>query len=413
MSNRVSESFESLMSQMEEPPTWSEVSAQQLTAARPVSLTGPWVALVAGLATVLVVGAVAFLFPGADPIGGGSIPYVRLAWTNEVEMRCVDMEIVDNGGFDSAVVEIWGPSQEEMYRIDVTAPDGTVERRVVDTSEYPETREWSNPARQDFGSGFRSTECLVSAGNSISVSQPPVRQSLFPAEFTGLFAVWYGEDELSELEMQLDGLYDRIRDDRWSGSPVVVYSRTNTWTDEYGSGENIEEIWVDVVEGRMERLVTQFDMELVAQGAHTIEVVERADVRADSVSFSTEGLFPSPFNDIPDTGDESNDITTTSISPTAHPIMADAVPVGAEDIPTEALVEVSDPGAADSFFTIPVSEFQLLVRLRPGAPAHLYATSCDVLIQVELPDGWEGTCLERTVNGELELGVFPYGVVSD
>jgi hypothetical protein len=45
--------------------------------------------------------------------------------------------------------------------------------------------------------------------------------------------------------------------------------------------------------------------------------------------------------------------------------------------------------------------------------AHLYATSCDVLIQVELPDGWEGTCLERMVNGELELGVFPYSAVSD
>jgi hypothetical protein len=93
--------------------------------------------------------------------------------------------------------------------------------------------------------------------------------------------------------------------------------------------------------------------------------------------------------------------------------MADAVPVGVENIPTEALLEAIDPGAADSFFAIPVSEFQLLVRLRPGVPAHLYATSCDVLIQVELPDGWEGTCLERMVNGELEVGVFPYSAVSD
>lgn len=236
---------------------------------------------------------------------------------------------------------------------------------------------------------------------------------MFPAEFTGLFAVWYGEDELSELEMQLDGLYDRIRDDTWGSSPVVVYSRTNTWTDEFGSGEIVEEIWVDVVEGRMERLITQFDMELVAQGAYTIEVVERAEVAADSVSFSIEGLLPSPWNDIPSTSGESNSVTTTSISPTAHPIMANAVEIGVEDIFTEALEEVIDPGAADSFFAIPVSEFQLLVRLRPGVPAHLYATSCDVLIRVELPDGWLGTCLERIVNGELELGVFPYGAVSD
>jgi hypothetical protein len=412
MSDRVSEAFESLMSQLEEPPTWSEVSAQQLTAARPVSLTGPWVALVAGLATVLVVGAVAFLFPGADPIGGGSIPYVRVAWTNDVEMRCIDMEIVDNGGFDSAVIEIWGPNQDELYRIDVTAPDGTVERQVVDTSEYPDTRMWSDPGQRDFGSGFRSTECLVSAGNSVSVSQPPVFVGLFPAEFTELFSASYGAD-VSEIETRLNDFYDRIRDDTWRGSTVVVYSRTNTWTDEFGPGETIEEIWVDIVNGRVERSVTQFDLELIAQGIITIEVVERAEIAPDSVSFSTEGLIPSPFNDIPPTDGESNGVTTTSIGPTAHPILADAVPVGVEEIPTEALLEVIDPGAADSFFAIPVSEFQLLVRLRPGVPAHLYATSCDVLIQVELPDGWEGTCLERMVNGELELGVFPYSAVSD
>jgi hypothetical protein len=399
---------------MEEPPTWSEVSAQHLTAARPVSLTGPWVALVAGLATVLVVGAVAFLFPGADPIGGGSIPYVRLAWTNEVEMRCVDMEIVDNGGFDSAVIEIWGPNQDELYRIDVTAPDGTVERQVVDTSEYPDIRRWSDPGQQDFGNGFRTTECLITTGNhssSYSVSQSPVFVGLYPEEFTGLFAEWYGSEQ-GEMEARLNEIYDRVRDDMWRGVPVVVYSRTNTGTDEFGFLETSEEIWVDLDDARAERLIRKFDAELVAQNATTLEVVERSDVAADSVSFSTEGLIPSPFNDIPPTDGESNEVTTTSISPTAHPIMADAVPVGAEDIPTEALVEVIDPGAADSFFTIQVSEFQVLVRLRPGVPAHLYATSCDVLIQVELPDGWEGTCLERVVNGELELGVFPYSAVS-
>jgi hypothetical protein len=397
---------------MEEPPTWNEVSAQQLTAARPVSLTGPWVALLAGLATVLVVGAVAFLFPSADPIGGGSIPYVRLAWSQEVEMRCIGMETIDDGGFDSAVIEIWGPNEEAFYRVDVTAPDGTVERQIVDTSEYPDTRMWSDPGVRDFGSGFRSTECLVSAGSSYSFFQPPISHSLFPVEFTGLFAASYGE-EASEIEVRLSAFYDRIRDDTWIGSPVVVYSRTNTWTDEFGSGETIEEIWVDVVNGRVERMATEFDLELMAQGAFGMEVVERSEVAANSVSFSTEGLIPSPFNDIPPTDGESNEVTTTSISPTAHPIMADAVPVGVEDIPTEALVEVIDPGAADSFFTIQVSEFQVLVRLRPGVPAHLYATSCDVLIQVELPDGWEGTCLEWVVNGELELGVFPYSAVSD
>jgi hypothetical protein len=416
MSNRVSESFESLMSQMQEPPTWNEVSAQQLTATRPVSLNGPWIALVAGLATVLVIGAVVFLFPGADPIGGGSIPYVRLAWSQEVDMRCIGMETIDDGGFDSAVIEIWGPNRQEFYRIDVTAPDGTVERLLVDATDFPEdSRWWSTPDHGAFGRSFRSSECSTSVGNqssSYSVSQPPVIHGLFPVEFTGLFAEWY-DAEQGEIEARLNDRFVRVRDDTWRGSPVVVYAESHTFTDEFGLTRSIEERWVDLAAERVERLVTEFDTELIARSAVNIEVVERAEVAADTVSFSTEGMFPGPGNDIPPPDGESNEATTTSITPTAHPIMANAVQIDAEDIFTEALVEVVEPGPADSFFAVPVSEFQLLVRLRPGVPAHLYATSCDVLIQVELPHGWEGTCLERTVNGERELGVFPYDTVSD
>jgi hypothetical protein len=416
MNDRVSESFESMMSQMEEPPTWDEVSAQTLRVTRSVLLTGPWIAVVAGLATVLVVGAVAFLLQGGDPIGSSSIPYVRLAWSQEVEMRCIGMDTVDNGGFDSAVIEIWGPNQEEFYRIDVTAPDGTVERLLVDATDFPEdSRWWSTPEHWDFGNGFRNSECSTSVGNqssSYSVSQPPVIHGLFPVEFTELFAEWY-DAEQGEIEARLNDRFDRIRDDTWRGSTVVVYAEPHTYTDEFGLTRSSEERWVDLAAERVERLVTEFDTELIARSAVTIEVVERAEVAADTVSFSTEGMFPGPGNDIPPTDDESDGVTTTSISPTAHPIMANAVELDVEDIPTEALVKVIDPGPADSFFAIPVSEFQLLVRLRPGVPAHLYATSCDVLIQVGLPEGWEGTCLERTVNGELKLGVFQYGAVSE
>lgn len=419
MSNRVSESFESMMSQMEEPPTWDEVSAQTLTVTRSVSLTGPWIAVVAGLATILVVGAVAFLFPGGDPIGSGSIPYVRLAWSQDVELRCVGMETIDSGGYDSAVIEIWGPNQEDLYRIDVTAPDGSVERVIVDWTDFPQGREsWSTQDESgSFGRRFRTTECSISEernSTSYSVSQTPVEETgfAFPLEFTELLAPAYAVNP-SEIESRLSEIFDRIREDKWNDTPVVVYAFTNTWTDELGSGRHTQELWVDLVEGRAERSVTDSDTELIGRVVVVIEVVERAEVAANSVSFSTEGLVPGPNFDIPSTEDESNAITTTSIGATAHPIMANAVELGVEDIPTEALVEVIDPGPADSFFAIPVSEFQVLVRLRPGTPAHLYATSCDVLIQVGLPEGWEGTCLERTVNGERVLGVFPYGTVSE
>lgn len=57
---------------------------------------------------------------------------------------------------------------------------------------------------------------------------------------------------------------------------------------------------------------------------------------------------------------------------------------------------------------IPSDGHQILVRLRPGSSPHLYATSCDVLTGVDLPRGWEGTCLERTLNQQRVIGLFEY-----
>lgn len=50
-----------------------------------------------------------------------------------MEMSCQGMDIEDNGGFDSATIEMWGPTSDNLYRLDATAPDGTVERQILET----------------------------------------------------------------------------------------------------------------------------------------------------------------------------------------------------------------------------------------------------------------------------------------
>ena len=106
-------------------------------------------------------------------------------------------------------------------------------------------------------------------------------------------------------------------------------------------------------------------------------------------------------------------VTTTSITPMGHPLMGNAVEIRSTDIPTSDLREAMSPEEGDQLFRVPVDDFEVLVRLRAGNRPHMYATSCDVLAEVDLPDGWEGTCLERTVNGERETGKFPYGTTSE
>lgn len=92
--------------------------------------------------------------------------------------------------------------------------------------------------------------------------------------------------------------------------------------------------------------------------------------------------------------------------------MSDAVEIGVDEIFTKELQEVMAIDDADKIYAVPIDGHHVLARIRPGSNPHLFATSCDVLTRVDLPDGWDGSCLERTVNRQRESGVFQYGDVS-
>lgn len=90
-----------------------------------------------------------------------------------------------------------------------------------------------------------------------------------------------------------------------------------------------------------------------------------------------------------------------------EPIMSDATPVEVEDV-ENSLPDgfVSHPD--DDWYSIPAGDFRAFVLIREGEPPHVYATSCDVLDAVELPDGWDASCKEMTVDGVRVRGVFGY-----
>lgn len=85
----------------------------------------------------------------------------------------------------------------------------------------------------------------------------------------------------------------------------------------------------------------------------------------------------------------------------------DGVEIRPEDIPTEDLRNLIDLRPTDRVFAVPNGEFQVYVVVSEVGRPHVYATSCDVLESAGML-GWSGACLERTVDGQREIGVFPY-----
>lgn len=90
-----------------------------------------------------------------------------------------------------------------------------------------------------------------------------------------------------------------------------------------------------------------------------------------------------------------------------HILAEGGVEIQPEDIPTEALRDVMNLDQGDSLFAVPTGEFQVYVVISEAGNAHVYATSCDVLESADLL-GSNGTCLERTVNGQRQTGVFEF-----
>lgn len=404
--SRFREGFERLLADMPEPPTLHALSIQPVEPRRSSRLNTGWVAFAMGAAVVLVAGAVLFAIRGGQPpVQARTVQYVKLEWSQHFELRCLGMDIVDNGGFDEAVVEIWGPSSDNLIRIDTTAPDGTVTRVVVEPGISGAEKIWTNGSKRFNTAGYRVSDC-DSGETSFSMAQPP--------EFVGGsgYELW-----LSIVRRQPDGsvidledIFGRdaaITSDTWLGEPVAIYRTDRSGTNELGDYESASERWWDPARKRLERWIIESDDEVLGSGTTTYSVVDRAVMAESDVSFAVEDLTL-VFDQSQYEPADTQAAATTSIPPLGLPLMNDAVEIAASEIP-KPLTETISPKPGDQLFLVPGgTDRSIIVRLRAGDQPSMYATSCDVLTSVELPEGWSGTCLERTVDGQRITGEFSY-----
>lgn len=320
MDDRYREGFERLLSDMDDPPSWEQISTQHATPAPvPTRGRGLLVAAAAFAVTIVAIGAVVLaLASGSEPVAApieDTVAYVEISWDRDIDFQCGDLQTVDNGGYDHAKVEVWGPNADDLLRVDVTAPDGSIDRLITtfDPSESNSERVWYGYEGPDVARSdrvYRVAEC-VSKGPTVThvyygPTQPPVGTSGHPYAGFVAFPTAYPGGEPWDFEASLSGI-GTTREDEWRGIPVTVYTEMST-----GSVQRyVSEHWVDSKARRYERLVQSSSDERYGTITESIAVVKRAAVPLDSVSFSVDGMILT----LDTTSDGVNAAPTTTAAP--------------------------------------------------------------------------------------------------
>ncbi|MCZ7532792.1 MAG: hypothetical protein M5U23_05220 [Acidimicrobiia bacterium] len=417
----LSEGFERLTADAGQGPEWSQIGAPAFGESKiPERRGGLLVGLAVGVVAVMTVGVVALSQTGGGtPVAEPTIEYVKLAWSQETELACIGMDKQDNGGFDNATIEIWGPNADGLVRIDATAPNGAVERIMFEYSiaDGRQGQIWSIPERLGAPyTVFHESACVISeagASSSYLMAQSP----LFGGGSTDLMAFvrvpaidGVGSPFDAEQWIEAGGTAE---EGDWLGTPVTIYTMsTSKETDVGGRRSSTSTTWFDHAHQRYERVLYETQHETLGTGKWVEEVVGRRTVAESSVSFSTDGLFI----DGVDEGDRTLPIDgaapslETSCGPVflgagQNPVLPTTVP-DADVAQAIADAEVS-LGLEGAFF----GEFEFFVAEQTagsvvlfgtgttdGAPNYAYAT-LELRNGKWAPSSWGGCQIETTAEG--------------
>lgn len=379
---------------LEAPPTVDLVPSPASAPARAFRAG----AIVAAGILLVAMGLVT-LRPGGPLFAPSTVEYLRLHWLQEVDLRCLGMDRHDNGGFDEATIAIWGPTPDRRWRFEVAFPDGSGFVNIME-GEDPSLpwRIWSDT--EPFPSPFRETGCSVMVdgeGYEWVLGDSPLVFGGF--QDTGFFAL---------NQEQLDPGSALPEPGRWRGVEVVIYRTQASGEDENGRYTALFERWVDGARQRLEREIKEMEWETLGRSHEVIEVMERGAVPVDQVSFSPGAMRlvmeRPPVEEVNEAEEEI--VTTTSIPPLSHPLAVGAVRVNYDQLPNDELRQLVAP--TDLLWSIPVGDRSLFLAGRPGRPPLLFGTACSILASVDLPEDWEGLCLEMTIEGRRIIGVFTY-----
>ncbi|MEZ5176621.1 MAG: hypothetical protein R2823_10550 [Acidimicrobiia bacterium] len=428
----LSEGFERLTADAGDGPDWSELGAPAFgTSKTPGRRGGLLVGLAVGVVIVMTVGVVALSRTGGGtPVAASAIEYVKLAWSQEAELACVGMDTHDNGGFDDATIEMWGPNADGLVRIDATAPDGMVERILLEYSVEEGRSEPLGTSHEGVGRSdtvFHVSACVTSDADgtdSYSVAQSPMaHQGADLMAFVRVPSVdSVGSPFDAKQWLELGGASE---DGEWLGTPVTIYTMSTTEDTELGGQtRRTSTTWFDPLRTRYERVFHDSRSETLGSVKWVVEVVERKTVAESSVSFSAEELFTNGEKPSTPTSTSTPDDSSTTTLPIDNPGLSletscGPVSLGSGQNPVlptsvpdadvaqaiaDAEVALGLEGAffgAFEFFVAeqtPDSVILFATGTADGALAYAYATFT-LRDGMWAPSGWGGCHIETTAEG--------------
>jgi hypothetical protein len=234
----------------------------------------------------------------AAPAEGPSVGYVRATWKQELDVQCANPETIDNGGSDSAVIEIWGPTDEGRYRADMIAPNGRTETVIADVGDDGRVIEsWGTyqlayppSADKSFNdlTAFRIVDCVLSTANSRmshTVSNGPYSPGRIP--FAHLIPV--GEQRAVDVVETLPVMATERRVDTWMGEQFDVFIIDPEPPPGITSVQR-SEFWVSQATGLVGRYLWSGQSNRTGSFEGAVEFVERGTRALDSVKFNPFGL---------------------------------------------------------------------------------------------------------------------------
>jgi hypothetical protein len=313
--DRFREAFRRITAQTPDEPSFTDLDTQRLTPP-PERSVKPWmVAIGTAVLVMVVVGAFGLLGGGgpdlAVPDDDGMIDYIKLEYKAGVEPVCEGGEIVDNGGFDEATIEIWGPNEDEITLMVSTFPDGSTERTVMEGDPLNPERSWVNdPDSYPNNTRYRVVRC-----DGTDLDETPLLSGLAEPTFGAPIPVFF----VTPLVGTWAEMFPQAgaRPEVWDGINVILYPIR------YESEAGTES--VDFYVADDDQTLLRQHARMTYEGIGTAEVdsalVENKKVDAGSVSFDVGGLTAVVY-DVPDMGREQCPVTIPASDftpPDSHP----------------------------------------------------------------------------------------------
>jgi hypothetical protein len=285
--DRFREVFSRITAETPDAPAFSDLETHQATPAAPMRFK-PWMAATAAAVLVLVVVGLFGLLGGGGPDLAApdedTIDYVRLEYSATVNAVCGGGEINDNGGFDQATIEIWGPNSNDLTLMVLTFPDGSTERTIVEGEPNNPDYIWVEGNPEDYPSNtkLRVVRCeggAVGIPGLLNAFSPGIAGAMVPFHMLGPPPGFEGFAESFTPGQE-------PKPTEWNGNAVLLYEFRRD--EEVGSGAL--DLYVTEDDRRVLRFHAEQNLPGVGDAVVDYSVVASDRVPADSVSFDKTGL---------------------------------------------------------------------------------------------------------------------------